>query len=39
MLVVASRSWSSSAAHSVKFVISGTSGHARFDVDSFAVLR
>ncbi len=39
MLVVASRSWSSSAAHSVKWVVSGTSGHARFDVDAFAVLR
>jgi hypothetical protein len=39
MLVVASRSWSSSAAHSAKFVISGTTGHARFDVDSFVVLR
>jgi subtilisin family serine protease len=38
-VVVAGRSWSTSAAHSVKLVVVGTARHPRFDIDAFAVLR
>jgi subtilisin family serine protease len=37
--VVWSRSWSSSGPHSVTFVVSGTSGHPRVDVDAMIVAR
>jgi hypothetical protein len=39
MIIVAARSWSSSGAHTVRFVLTGTAHHPRFDVDAFAVLR
>jgi hypothetical protein len=38
-VVVASRSWSSSAAHTVKVVVVGTARHPRVDIDAFAILR
>lgn len=33
------KTWASAATHTVKFVVAGTSGHARVDVDAFAILR
>ena len=38
-IVVTARSWPASGAHTVKLVVVGTTGHARFDVDAFGVLR
>ncbi len=38
-VVVAARSWSGSAAHTVKLVVVGTAHHPRFDIDAFAILR
>jgi len=38
-ILVFGRSWASYGAHSVKLVLNGTSGHPRFDVDAFAILR
>jgi hypothetical protein len=35
-IVLFARNWGSSASHKVKFVLTGTSGHPRFDVDAFA---
>ena len=37
-IVVAARSWSSSAAHTVRLVVVGTAGHPRVDVDAFLVI-
>lgn len=37
--VVYTKSWTTSAAHTLKIVVSGTSGHPRVDVDAFATLR
>ncbi len=37
--IVFARSWTSSGSHTLKVVLSGTSGHPRFDVDGFVVLR
>ncbi|HLM16705.1 MAG TPA: hypothetical protein VK549_02710, partial [Acidimicrobiia bacterium] len=38
-VVVAGRSWSTSAAHTVRLVVVGTARHPRFDIDAFAILR
>ncbi len=38
-IVVAARSWSAAAAHTVKLVVVGSAGHPRFDIDAFVVLR
>jgi subtilisin family serine protease len=38
-IVVAARSWSSSAAHTVRLVALGTHGHPRVDIDAFLVMR
>jgi subtilisin family serine protease len=38
-VLVATRTWSSTAAHTVKLVVIGTSGHPRIDVDAFLVMR
>lgn len=35
-IVLFARNWGSSGSHTVKFVLTGTSGHARFDVDAWA---
>jgi subtilisin family serine protease len=38
-VVVATGSWASSGAHTVKLVVAGTKGHARVDVDAIAILK
>ncbi len=38
-VLVATGSWATSGAHTVKLVVVGTKGHARVDVDAFVVLR
>ncbi|MEP6639637.1 MAG: S8 family peptidase [Chloroflexota bacterium] len=38
-VMVAGRSWSSSAGHTVRLVLVGTAHHPRFDIDAFAILR
>jgi subtilisin family serine protease len=38
-VLVATGSWATPGLHSVKFVVSGTKGHARFDIDAIAILR
>ena len=38
-IVVAGRSWSTSAAHTVRLVVVGTAPHPRFDIDAFAIAR
>ena len=38
-VVVFSRSWPSPGVHSVKLIVSGTSGRPRVDIDAFAVIR
>ena len=35
-IVLFARNWGSSGSHTVKFVLTGTSGHSRFDVDAWA---
>jgi subtilisin family serine protease len=35
-VVLFARNWGSSGSHTVKFVLTGTSGHSRFDVDAWA---
>jgi subtilisin family serine protease len=35
-IVLFARNWGSSASHKVKFILTGTSGHPRFDIDAFA---
>ena len=37
-VLVATGSWATSGPHSVKLVVAGTKGHARVDVDAFAIL-
>ena len=38
-VLVATRTWTSSAAHTVRLVVVGTTGHPRVDVDAFLVMR
>jgi hypothetical protein len=38
-IVVFSKAWSASGAHTIKLVVVGTSGHPRFDIDAFAKLN
>ncbi|MEO8437633.1 MAG: S8 family serine peptidase [Chloroflexota bacterium] len=38
-VIVAGRSWSGSAAHTVRLVLNGTLHHPRFDIDAFTILR
>jgi subtilisin family serine protease len=38
-MLVFGKNWGSVATHTIKLVVVGTSGHARFDIDAFAVLR
>lgn len=38
-VVVFSRSWSTPGVHSVKLIVSGTSGRPRVDIDAFPVIR
>jgi hypothetical protein len=33
------KTWTTSATHTIKIVVVGTSGHPRIDIDSFVVLR
>jgi subtilisin family serine protease len=35
-IVLFARNWGSSGSHTVKFVLTGTSGHSRFDIDAWA---
>ena len=35
-IVLFARNWGSSSSHTVKLVLTGTSGHPRFDIDAFA---
>ena len=34
-IVLFARNWSTSGTHKVKLVLTGTSGHPRFDIDAF----
>ena len=38
-MVLFARNWSSSGSHTVKLVLTGTSGHPRFDIDAFGFLQ
>jgi hypothetical protein len=38
-VVIYARDWGSVATHTIKLVVAGTAGHARFDLDAFAVLK
>lgn len=38
-VVIFSKAWASSASHKIKLVVVGASGHPRFDIDAFVVLR
>lgn len=38
-VVIFSKAWASSGSHRIKLVVVGTSGHPRFDIDAFVVLR
>ena len=38
-IVLFARNWGSSGSHTVKFVLTGTSGHPRFDIDALAWMQ
>ena len=38
-MVLFARNWSTSGSHKVKLVLTGTSGHPRFDIDAFGYLQ
>ena len=38
-IVLFARNWGSNGSHTVKFVLTGTSGHPRFDIDAFAWIQ
>jgi hypothetical protein len=38
-VVIFGRNWGSVGTHTIKLVVVGTAGHARFDLDAFAVLK
>jgi subtilisin family serine protease len=38
-VIVFSKAWASSAGRKIKLVVVGTSGHPRFDIDAFVILR
>jgi len=38
-IVLFARNWGASGSHKVKLVLTGTSGHPRFDIDAFAYLQ
>jgi hypothetical protein len=38
-MVLFARNWSASGSHKVKLILTGTSGHPRFDIDAFGYMQ